>query len=221
MDLMVMEAARLEGAERFLVVSSSCVYPVDAPVPTPETAGFDGDPEPANYGYGWAKRLAEKKASMYEREFGLKAAIVRPYNGYGPRAVFDSETGHVVSALIKRIFDGDNPVVVWGDGNQRRTFLHASDFARGLILAVENYAECDPVNIGSDEEITIRELAELTVLLSGRDVELVFDDSKPSGMPRRHCDTTKAKQKIGFRAEVTLQDGLKDTIDWYRRTFSR
>lgn len=219
MSLNMLEASRLEGLERTLVVSSSCVYPQDAPEPTPESAGFQGDPEGANFGYGWAKRLAEIQAWTYAEEFGMNIAIARPYNGYGPRDHFDSNTSHVVAALIKRVMDGDNPVVVWGNGEQIRTFLYVKDFARGLIETCEKYAVCDPLNIAASEETRIRDLAELIIRLSGRQVHLKFDLSKPGGQLRRTGDPAKSKQKIGFEAEYNLEAGLRETIDWYNNTF--
>lgn len=219
MNTNMLEAARLADAERFLVVSSSCVYPPDATVPTPETEGFRGDPEPVNFGYGWAKRLAEIQARTYAEEFGMQIAIARPYNAYGPRAQFDPELSHVVAALIKRVFDGQNPVLVWGDGEQERAFLHVRDFARGLLETVEKYPVCDPVNIGTDEETKIKDLVNLIIKLSGKDVQPFFDASKPAGSPRRNCDTTKAKEKVGFVAEIGLAEGLRETIDWYRRVY--
>lgn len=215
----ILEAARLAEAERFLVVSSACVYPPDASVPTPESEGFKGNPEPANFGYGWAKRLAEIQARTYADEFGMKIAIARPYNAYGPRAQFDPAVSHVVAALIKRVYDGQNPVQVWGDGEQERAFLHARDFARGLLETVEKYPACDPVNIGTAEETRIKDLVNMIIQISGKDVEPFFDASKPGGSPRRNCDTAKAREKVGFSAEISLADGLKETIDWYRREY--
>lgn len=217
MSLNMLEAARLAGAERSLVVSSSCVYPQDAPVPTPESAGFQGDPEGANYGYGWAKRIAEIQARTYADEYGMKIGIARPSNGYGPRDHFDPANSHVVAALIRRVLDGENPVKVWGDGEQIRTLLYVKDFARGLILTAERYAVCDPVNIGSAEETKIKDLARKINEISGKHANLEFDASKPGGQIRRTSDTTKAADKINFTAEYTLKQGLEETIEWYRR----
>jgi GDP-L-fucose synthase len=217
MSTNMLEAARLAEVERFLVVSSACVYTVDATVPTPESEGFLGDPEPANFGYGWAKRMAEIQARTYKDEFGMKIAIARPYNAYGTRANFDPAVSHVVAALIKRVVDGENPVLVWGDGEQERAFLHVKDFARGLIETIEKYPECDPVNIGTDEETKIKDLVAMIINMSGSNAAPFFDVSKPGGSPRRNCDTAKAKEKVGFRAGIALADGLRETIDWYRR----
>lgn len=219
MSTTVLEAARLCDIERFLVVSSACVYPRDCTIPTPETEGFLDDPEPTNFGYGWAKRVAEVQARSYQMEYGMKIAIARPYNAYGPRDHFDPETSHVIPALIKRIFDGENPLSVWGSGEQTRAFLYVKDFARGLIETVERYPECDAVNVGTDEEISIKDLVYLLLDISGKRPEVYFDTSKPSGQPRRNCDTTKAKEKVGYEAHFSLREGLKETVDWYRQEF--
>ncbi len=212
----VLEAARLAGVGRFLVVSSACVYPRDCAIPTPETEGLRGEPEITNAGYGWAKRMAEYLGRAYAEEFGMEIAIARPYNAYGPRDHFDPERSHVIAALVKRVCDGENPVKVWGDGSVTRSFLYVDDFARGLLEVAEKYPKADPLNIGADDEISVRELAEMIVRLSGSREKLVFDLLKPSGQPRRHCDTAKAREKIGFQARVALPEGLAKTIEWYR-----
>ncbi|MBI4225984.1 SDR family NAD(P)-dependent oxidoreductase [Candidatus Roizmanbacteria bacterium] len=154
----IIEAARLEGVERFLVVSSACVYPRNCSIPTPETEGFADEPEPTNGGYGWAKRMAELLGKYYAEEFGMKVAIVRPYNCYGPRDHFDPQTSHVIPALIKRVFAGENPVRVWGSGKQTRAFLFVEDLAEGMMQAVEKYPVPDPINLGTEEEVSIAQL---------------------------------------------------------------
>ncbi len=218
-SLNVLEAARRTGVERFLVVSSACVYPRNCSIPTPEEEGFKDSPEPTNDGYGWAKRMAEFMGETYHREFGLKIAIARPYNCYGPRDHFDLKTSHVIPALIKRIFDGEDPLIVWGDGEQSRAFLYVEDLARGLIEVTEKYAICDPVNIGTDKEIKIKDLVELIKKLSSKNPKVYFDTSKPVGQPRRNCDNKKARKKVGFEAKISLEEGLKRTIEWYRNQF--
>jgi len=212
----VLEAARINNAERVLVVSSACVYQRHCKIPTPESEGFKGMPEPTNDGYGWAKRMTEFQAQAYAREFGMKIAIARPYNAYGPRDHFDPEKSHVIPALIKRIFDGENPLTIWGSGEQSRAFLFVTDFARGLLEIVEKYPEADPINIGTDEEIKIKDLVKLILKIAGKNPKIFFDISKPEGQPRRNCDNTKAKEKIGFKARVNLDEGLKKTIEWYK-----
>lgn len=214
--LNTIEAAKNAGVERMLVTSSACVYPRHCTIPTPESEGFVDLPEPTNLGYGVAKRVEELVGQMYAEEFGTRVAIARPYNAYGPRDDFHPETSHVIPALIRRLFrEKENPFVVWGSGNQTRSFLYVSDFARGLMEVTERYAETDPVNLGSDQEVTIRELVEELVEIYGGGVEIRFDETKPEGQPRRACDTSKARREVGFEAVVPLAEGLRKTVDWY------
>lgn len=213
----VLEAARLAEVERFLVTSSACVYSRHCKIPTPEEEGFVDRPEPTNEGYGWAKRMEEFLGDAYAREYGMKIGIARPYNAYGPRDNFNPESSHVIPALIKRVMDGENPLVVWGDGTHSRSFLYVDDFCRGLMDVCEKYAVNDVVNIGADEETTVKELVEMIVRLSGVETEIQFDASKPTGQPRRHCDVRKVKEKIGFEAKVSLEEGLRNTIEWYKK----
>ncbi len=219
MGINMFEAARINKNERFLVVSSACVYSRLCKVPTSEAEGFIDEPEPTNYGYGWAKRIAEVQAKVYYKEFGIKIAIARPYNTYGPRDHFDPEKSHVIPALIKRVFDGENPLVIWGDGEQTRAFVFVTDTARGLTSLIEKYPEPDPVNIGTDEEVKIKDLIAMILEISGIKTKVMFDASKPSGQPRRNSDNSKAISKIGFRVEVRLREGLKKTIDWYKNNY--
>ncbi|MEM4230752.1 MAG: NAD-dependent epimerase/dehydratase family protein, partial [Candidatus Pacearchaeota archaeon] len=208
----MIEAARKAKVGRFLVVSSACVYPRDCSIPTPESEGFLDEPEPTNEGYGWAKRMGEKIGEYYAEEFGMKVGIVRPYNCYGPRDHFEPGKSHVIPALIKRVFDREDPVRVWGSGNQTRAFLYVEDLAEGMILAIEKYPKPDPVNLGTDEEISIKDLIKKIIDLSGIDTNVEFDTSKPDGSPRRNSDNKKAIAKIGFKPQVLLEDGLKNTI---------
>lgn len=214
----VIEGARIAGVERFLVVSSACVYPRDCSVPTPESEGFDSEPEPTNGGYGWAKRMAEKLGMYYAEEFGMKVAIVRPYNCYGPRDHFDPALSHVIPALIKRVYDGENPVNVWGSGKQTRAFLYVEDMADGMIRAIQKYPKPEPVNLGTDEEISIKDLIHKIISISGIKTKIVFDKTKPDGSPRRNSNNILAKSKIGFEAKIPLDEGLRRTIDWYQKT---
>lgn len=213
----MMEAARLADVKRFLVVSSACVYPHDARVPTQEVEGMCGEPEPTNAGYGWAKRMAELLGRYYAEEFGMQVGIVRPYNAYGPRDHFDPKSSHVIPALIKRVMGGENPVVVWGSGKQTRAFLYVEDLAEGMIRAIEKYPVPDPVNLGTDEEVSIKDLVRKIIRITGKKVTVKFDRTKPDGSPRRNSDNTKAKGKIGYIAETKLDEGLKKTIDWYKK----
>jgi GDP-L-fucose synthase len=216
MNLHVMEAARLEGVDRFLCVSTVGVYPNDCQVPTPEEDGFKGEPEASGYGYGWSKRQAEVQARCYKDEYGIKIAIVRPYNVYGPRMDFNRETAPVVSSQIRKVLEAKDVFTVWGDGEQSRSFTYVSDEVAGMMLAVEKYPEADPLNIGTSEEIKIKDLVRLIVRLTGKNLQILFDTSKPAGAARRCPDISKARRLIGYEPEICMEKGLEMTIDWYR-----
>lgn len=211
----ILEATRQNQVERFLTVSSACVYAREASIPTKEEEGFDGFPEKGNEGYGMSKRMQEYLSMKYKEEFGMKIAIARPFNTYGPRDKFEPEVSHVIPALIRRVAEGENPLRVWGSGNQTRSFIYISDFVEGLMLTAEKYPEADPLNIGTSEEVTIRELVETIIKTVGSNTKIEFDTTKPEGQPRRTCDIAKAYEKTGFKAKVLLRDGLKETINWY------
>jgi len=217
--LNIIEAARINSVERFLVTSSACVYPRFCTIPTPESEGFKDMPEPTNDGYGFAKRVEEFLGQKYCQQYGMKIAIARPYNAYGPRDNFDPNSSHVIPALIKKVFDTPDggTIEVWGDGKQSRAFLYVEDFARGLMEITEKYAVADVLNIGTNEETTVKDLIELIIKLSKKDLKIHFDPTKPIGQPRRNCDNTKAKEKIGFEATTPLETGLANTIKWYQK----
>ncbi len=213
--LNILQAAVHNSVERICLTSSACVYRRHCQIPTPETEGFLDDPEPSNLGYGWAKRFLEVQGRCYAEEYGIKVALPRPYNAYGPRDDFEWETSHVIPALIRKVVEGHNPIKVWGDGTQTRSFLYVADFVEGLMLTTEHYPTCDPVNIGSEEEITVAELIQLIIQIAGSKAELEFDLSKPKGQPRRIGDYSTARQVLGFTPKVTLAEGLGHTINWY------
>jgi GDP-L-fucose synthase len=198
------------------LTSSACVYRRHCLVPTPESEGFVDDPEPSNLGYGWAKRFLEVQGRCYAQEYPIKIALPRPYNAYGPRDDFDWETSHVIPALIRKVVEGHNPIEVWGDGSQTRSFLYVSDFVEGLMLITERYPKCEPINIGSDEEVTIAKLIKQIIEIAGSQTEIEFNLSKPGGQPRRIGDYTKAHEILGFEPKVSLDEGLRRTITWYQ-----
>ena len=214
--LNILEAAVRTGVERILLTSSACVYRRHCTVPTPETEGFLDDPEPTNLGYGWAKRFLEVQARCYAAEYPIKIALPRPYNAYGPRDDFEWETSHVIPALIRKVVEGNNPIKVWGDGLQTRSFLYVTDFVEGLMLTLERYPECQPINIGSEEEVTIAGLIRLIIQLAGSQAQIEFDLTKPGGQPRRIGDYHLARELLGFEAKVLLVEGLRQTIAWYQ-----
>ena len=217
--LHIVEACREESVARLLVTSTACVYPRHCSIPTPEEEGFQGTPEPTNEGYGWAKRMMEFAGAAYAREFGLNVCTARPYNAYGPRDNFDPDSSHVIPALIRRVLSGEDPLVVWGDGTATRSFLYVSDVVEGILAVAERSPQVEAINIGSAEEVSIRDLAGLVVELSGKSVDCVFDSSRPGGQPRRCCDTSLAERLLGFRAQVGLREGIRRTMEWYRSRF--
>jgi len=211
------QAAALEGVPRFMQVSTACIYPHDAKVPTPESEGDRGGPEPTNAGYGWGKRMGEKLARWYAQETSMEIGIVRPFNAYGPRDYYDTATSHVVPALIKKVMDGMNPVEVWGSGNQKRVFVHAQDFAAGLKLLGEKYAKPEPVNLGHDDMVSMKELLARIQDLTDSHNPPFFNTDMPEGYPERAADTTKLKEVTGgFVPAISLEEGLKEMIEWYR-----
>ena len=211
----MLEASRVEDVERYLFTSSACIYPENLELFV-EERGWDGPPAQANAPYGWVKRLGELQAESYQEEYGMKIAIVRPTNAYGPRDNFDLQTSHVIPALIRKAVERQDPFVIWGTGESTRDFIHARDIARGMTLALERYAVADPVNLATGRSIKINDLAYLILRLSRcKDARVVFDESKPIGQIKRKVSTAKAKEKMGFVAQITLEEGLRETINWY------
>lgn len=218
--LNTIEAARLANIDYFTTCSSACVYPRFCSLPTPECEGVKDEPEPTNSGYGWAKRMQEYLSIKYVEEFGMKIAIPRPYNGYGPRDNFNSDTSHVIPSLIKKAFDSNSGYFdVWGNGDHTRSFLYVDDFARGILEITARYACHDPINIGADEEITIKTLAHLIAnevsAIRQQEIHPRFNESGLTGQPRRKCDTTKIVREIAFETQINLIAGLRKTIQWY------
>jgi GDP-L-fucose synthase len=212
----VLEGTRQAGVRRALVVSSSCVYPDDAPVPTPELPLFTEEPERVNAGYGWAKRYQELQAHYYAAHFSMAIALARPFNTYGGRDLTLGERSHVIPALIERMFSDAPELVVWGSGRQTRSFIHARDVAAGLLLLTEHYPMCDPVNVGHEQEISLRELVDLLMELSGTRKPVVFDTSKPEGCLRKAADITKLRHVTGgFTPQIDLRAGLREMLSAY------
>ena len=212
----VIHAAADAGVKRFLQVSTACIYPHDAMVPTPETEGSRGAPEPTNEGYGWAKRMGEKLAEYYSKETKMECVIVRPFNAYGPRDNFHETESHVIPALINRVLRGDDPVVIWGSGNQKRVFVHAKDVARGMVLLTEKAPPGIPVNVGHNHMTSIKELFETICRVVGRSPRPLFDTSKPEGYPARAADTTRLRQITGFTPSTSLEEGIREMVEWHR-----
>ena len=217
LNLNMLEASKMENTERYQCTSSICVYSRYCKVPTPEIEGFRNDPDPTVLGYGWAKRIAELQARFYAKEYGMKIAIIRPTNAYGPRSDFSPETSHVIPALMRKIYESKDSITVFGSGNQTRSFIYVKDLTRAMMEVTEKYAVADPINIGTEEEITIKDLAYLILRLSGKNLLVKFDLTKPEGQPRKFADITKAKEKLHWKPKFTLKDGIKKNIEWYEK----
>ncbi len=219
MGIQLMEAARQENVQKFVALGTVCAYPKYTPIPFEEKDLWNGYPEETNAPYGIAKKILLVQAQAYRKQYGFNAIYLLPVNLYGPRDNFDPEQSHVIPALIKKMVDakleGKNEVIVWGSGVVSREFLYVEDAAEGILLATEKYNKPEPVNLGSGNEITIRELVKLIAKLTGYTGRIVWDNSKPDGQPRRCLDTSKARKEFQFEAKTDLVEGLKRTIDWY------
>lgn len=220
MGVQLLEAARRRGVPRVVLLGTVCAYPKFAPVPFREESLWDGYPEETNAPYGLAKKMLLVQSQAYRQEYGYDSIFLLPVNLYGPRDHFDPAVSHVIPALIKKVVDaqeaGQREIVCWGDGSPTREFLHAADAAEGILLAAEHHRTSDPVNLGSGEEVSIKQLAETIARLCGFEGRITWDTSKPNGQPRRRLDTSKAERLFGFKARRTLEEGLRETIAWYR-----
>jgi len=220
MGAQLMHQAWQRGIEKYTAVGTVCAYPKYTPVPFKEDDLWNGYPEETNAPYGLAKKMQLVQAQAYRQQYGFNAIFLIPVNLYGPRDNFDPRSSHVIPALIRKCLEaqqlGVEEVEVWGDGTPTREFLYVEDAAEGILLATEHYNGPDPVNLGSGYEISIQNLAELVARLTGFRGRLVWDTSKPNGQPRRGLDVSRAEQYFGFRAQVSFEEGLQRTIDWYR-----
>jgi GDP-L-fucose synthase len=220
MGAQLMEQARLRGVAKFVALGTICAYPKFTPVPFHEDDLWNGYPEETNAPYGLAKKMLLVQSQAYRQQYGFNSIFLLPVNLYGPGDNFNPDTSHVIPALIKKCFDameaGRKFIEVWGTGKATREFLYVEDAAEGIILAAERYDKSDPVNLGCDFEISIKELVELIVELTGFSGEIRWDPSKPDGQPRRRLSVERAKKEFGFTAKVGFEQGLKETIEWYR-----
>ena len=220
MDGNILECAKNEGIERFLYASCTCVYPNDEKTLEEEDA-WKGNPPEIHASYSWSKRMGERQAIAYHKEYGMNIAIVRPSNSYGPRDSDDLETAHALCSLIMKAINKMDPFVIWGDGNPIREYIYARDAAKGMLLAMENYCVGDPINLASGEFVSISELARKILKLTNISPEIKFDKEKPSGQKRRVLSNKKAKEKIGFVAETSLDTGIEETIKWYKQKLGK
>jgi GDP-L-fucose synthase len=212
----VLEQSRLYGVSKLVVAGTVCAYPKFTPVPFREEELWNGYPEETNAPYGVAKKSILVGAQSYREQYGLNAIFLLPANLYGPRDNFHETNAHVIPDLIRKMVDSQGEVVLWGDGSPTREFLYVEDCADGLLRAAELYDEPEPVNLGTGDEISIRELAGAIAELTGFAGEIRWDTSMPNGQPRRSLDASRAEQLFGFRAETPLREGLERTIAWYR-----
>jgi len=220
MGVPLMHEAWKFGVSKFVAIGTICAYPKFTPVPFKEENLWEGYPEETNAPYGLAKKMLLVQAQAYREQYGFNAIYLLPVNLYGPRDNFNLETSHVIPALIRKMIDavdqGEEEIVLWGDGSPTREFFFAGDAARGIVMAAERYQGSEPVNLGAGMEISIKDLAGLIAKSAGFTGSIVWDTSKPNGQPRRALDIERAKEYIGFVAEMPFKEGIQKTIEWYR-----
>ncbi|HTX89776.1 MAG TPA: GDP-L-fucose synthase, partial [Anaerolineales bacterium] len=219
MGVELMHQAYKNNVGKFTAIGTVCAYPKFTPVPFKEEDLWMGYPEETNAPYGLAKKMMLVQAQAYRQQYGFNAIFLLPVNLYGPRDNFNLATSHVIPALIRKAIEaeerGDKELAVWGDGSPTREFLYVEDAADGILLAAEKYDGSEPVNLGSGNEISIKDLIGTIARLTGFKGKLVFDTSKPNGQPRRALDVSRAEALFGFRASTPFEEGLRRTITWY------
>ncbi len=220
MGIQLIEQARLSRIAKLVCVGTICAYPKFTPVPFKEENLWDGYPEETNAPYGLAKKMLLVQLQAYRQEFGFNGIYLLPVNLYGPRDNFDLEASHVIPAIIRKCIEardrGDKKIVAWGTGNVSREFLYVEDAAEGILLAAEHYNKPEPVNLGSGQEITIRDLTCLIRELSEFKGEIEWNSSMPGGQPRRCLATSRAETEFHFKAKTSLRDGIEKTIASYQ-----
>jgi GDP-L-fucose synthase len=220
MGTQLIEVGRQRGLKKFVATGTICAYPKFAPIPFKEDDIWNGYPEETNAPYGLAKKMMLVQSQAYRQQYGFNSIVLFPVNLYGPRDNFDLKTSHVIPALIRKCAsakeDGRASITLWGDGSPTREFLYVEDAAKGIVLAAEQYDGNLPVNLGTGEEISIRELAGLITTEVGFTGTVQWDTTKPNGQPRRCLDVNRAKQLFGFQARHSLRDGLTKTVQWFQ-----
>jgi len=223
MGATLMEYARQFKVGKFVALGTICAYPKFTPVPFKEENLWSGYPEETNAPYGLAKKMMLVQSQAYRAQYGFNSIFLLPLNLYGPRDNFNPKSSHVIPALIKKFLEAvreeKEEVVVWGTGKPTRGFLYVEDAAEGILLAAEKYNKSDPINLGTDLEISIKDLAELIGRLTGFKGKISWDTSKPDGQPRRRLDTSRAEREFGFKAKMNFEEGLKITIEWYKISY--
>ena len=219
MGLNVIEVARVAGIEKFICLGTVCSYPKLTPLPFREENFWNGFPEETNAPYGVAKKMLLVQLQAYRQQYGMNGIYLAPVNLYGPRDEFDLDASHVIPALIRKCWEARQSraaeILAWGTGNATREFLYVEDAAEAIVLAAEKYAKPDLVNLGSGEEISIRDLLEQIRSLVGYEGNVRWDTTRPDGQPRRSLDTSRALAEFGWRAKTSLPDGLRETICWF------
>lgn len=220
MGILLMEQARQHAVSKFVQVGTVCAYPKFTPVPFKEDDLWNGYPEETNAPYGLAKKALLVQAQAYRAQYGFNAIYLLPANLYGPGDNFDPASSHVIPALIRKCVEARNAgapsITVWGTGNPTREFLYVDDAARGILMAAEKYDKPEPVNLGTSNEVSIRELVDTIVRLVGFSGQITWDASYPDGQPRRKLDVEMARREFGFSAQVNLEEGLRRMLDWYQ-----
>ena len=220
MGTQLIHAAYQAGVSKFVCVGTICAYPKFTPVPFKEEDLWIGYPEETNAPYGVAKKALLVQLEAYRQQYDFNGIYLLPVNLYGPDDNFDPRSSHVIPALIRKVHEakvaGDRSISVWGDGSPTREFIYSDDAARGIVMGAQSYNSSDPVNLGTNREITIKDLITLICKLMDYNGELVWQTDKPNGQPRRCLDTSRAKDRFGFEATIGFEEGLRHTIDWYR-----
>jgi GDP-L-fucose synthase len=219
MGVPLLHEAWRAGVSKFVALGTVCAYPKFTPVPFREDDLWNGYPEETNAPYGLAKKMLLVQSQAYRQQYGYNSIFLLPVNLYGPGDNFDLESSHVIPALIKKCLDakthGDEAIEVWGDGSPTREFLYVEVAAEGILLATEHYHDSQPINLGSGNEVSIKALVEIIARLTGFEGRIVWDTTRPNGQPRRSLDTSRAHRLFGFKAQMGLEEGLRQTIEWY------
>lgn len=219
MGTQLLHEAYVSGINKFVAIGTICAYPKFAPIPFKEEDIWNGYPEETNAPYGLAKKMMLVQSQVYRSQYGYNSIFLLPVNLYGPRDNFDLETSHVIPALIRKCLEakerGDDHIVAWGDGSPTREFLYAEDCAEGILLAAERYNDSEPVNLGSSQEISIKELVETIVEVTGFEGEVRWDENRPNGQPRRKLDVSRAYTSFGFESNTVFESSLGTTVKWY------
>ncbi len=221
MGAQLIHAAYQAKVEKLVCVGTICAYPNLTPVPFHEDDLWNGYPEVTNAPYGIAKKALLVQLQAYRQQYGFNGIYLLPVNLYGPEDNFDPASSHVIPALIRKVHEAqqnrEKELRVWGDGSPTREFLYSTDAAQGIVMATQSYDDPDPVNLGTNQEISIKALVELICELMNFQGEIIWETDKPNGQPRRCLDTQRAKERFDFTAQTEFKVGLENTINWYRK----